>query len=278
MVDLKPWNPDSRKIFAKVFGDSTLIALSKLMERGNFDQMMGEIARGKEACVFVGTKRMQGPPVAIKVYRVETVVFQSTLPYIKGDSRFANFRKKNTRALVFMWVRKEYGNLLRLRNAGLPVPEPVAVLENVLVMTFFGDRETNIPALVLKDVWKTLSKSQLEEIYKRLADFVIVAYKKAGLVHADLSEYNVLIEGLEVGKAIPIVIDCAQAVLKNHPNAKTFLLRDCHNLTKFFSKNTDVEGVHSPQELFDLAVATPPPPKAASSASSASSTAAATSS
>jgi len=255
MVNLRPWNRDSRKIFEKVLGDSTVLVLSKLIEKGKFDSVHGEVARGKESCVFIGL-RESGAPVIIKIYRVETAVFQDIMPYITGDDRFSYFRKhRSNRALVFMWAKKEYSNLLRLKRSGLSVPLPYAVLENVLVMEFFGDLNGAIPARTLKDEASDLSREQLVEIRDSLInDFLRKAYWDAGLIHADLSEYNVLIEKASSGKTVrPVVIDCAQAVLKNHPSASEFLMRDCTNISKFFYKILR-EGP-SPQEVFERVTA-----------------------
>lgn len=257
MVRLRPWNRDSRKVFEKVLGDSTMLALSKLMEKGKFESIHGEIASGKESCVFIGV-RESGVPVIIKVYRVETAVFQDIMPYISGDDRFSHFRKHHSaRSLVLMWAKKEYGNLLRFKRAGLEVPLPYAVLENVLVMEFFGDDKTATPAQTLKDAFGALSGEQLVAVRESLIEFMRKAYWDAGLIHADLSEYNVLVEIPARGKTVrPIVIDCAQAVLKNHPSATEFLLRDCANVSRFFLKALR-EGP-SPQEVFDRVTAAPP--------------------
>jgi len=257
MVNPRPWNRDSRKIFETVLGDSTRLVLSKLMEKSKFDSIYGEIARGKEACVFTALRK-NGAPLIIKVYRVETAVFQDIMPYISGDDRFSHFRKhKNNKSLILMWARKEYSNLLRLKRAGLDVPQPYAVLENVLVMEFFGDEKTAMPAQTLKEAAGTLSQEQLVLVRESLIDFIRKAYWDAGLIHADLSEYNVLIEIPMRGKTVrPVVIDCAQAVLKNHPSATEFLMRDCTNVSRFFLKA--LRKGPSPQEVFERATAAPP--------------------
>jgi RIO kinase 1 len=68
-----------------------------------------------------------------------------------------------------------------------------------------------------------------EKVYKTLVEYVKRAYQKAELVHGDLSEYNVLMRDGE-----PVVIDCGQALLTEHPNAIDFLKRDVENLNRYF--------------------------------------------
>ena len=144
--------------------------------------------------------------------------------YIKGDRRFYSIGT-NKKKLVYAWCAKEYRNLNKSYTLGLTVPEPLAFLSNILLMELISD--DGLPA-------KHLAKTHLENP-KKMYDMVLEQLKKlyfdAGLVHADLSEYNIIIRD---GK--PIIIDMGQSVLLNHPMAQRFLERDIKNIVKFFNK------------------------------------------
>jgi RIO kinase 1 len=105
------------------------------------------------------------------------------------------------------------------------VPKPVAVESNVLVMEFIGKDGVHAPSL------KERVPSDAEEVYGVLLTFVERLYRKADLVHGDLSEYNVM-----MWKGKPVVFDMAQAVPTSHPMAEFFLRRDLANVNRFFSR------------------------------------------
>jgi len=83
------------------------------------------------------------------------------------------------------------------------------------------------PAPLLKDV--TLKNPK--EIFDTIIDYISKMYKKAELVHSDLSAYNVIIH-----RNRPYLIDLGQGVLTEHPNAHEFLKRDVHNIVSYFKK------------------------------------------
>jgi RIO kinase 1 len=109
------------------------------------------------------------------------------------------------------------------KEAGIPVPEPIAYEKNCLVEEFVGD-ETG-PSPQLKDV----VLDDPTETYDEVVSFIIDGWKDAHLVHGDLSEYNVLMssEG-------PVLIDCGQAMTIDYPGAKELLERDIRNVNRFF--------------------------------------------
>ena len=115
--------------------------------------------------------------------------------------------------------------IIRAVDAGIKAPQPVAFQGNVLVMEFIG--KDCVPAPRLKDV-KCDSPDGLFDV---LVDFMNLLYQKAGLIHADFSEYNVLMDDGE-----PVLIDMGQSVLLDHPRAQDFLVRDIENVIRFFSK------------------------------------------
>jgi len=146
------------------------------------------------------------------------------LPYIRGDPRFAHVRG-GTRSLIYAWAQKEFKNLQRIHKVGVRVPEPIAVNKNVLIMEFIG--ENGVSAPVMKE---TLLKNP-KQVFRRLLAYVRKLYQKAELVHADLSEYNIMI-----WKNQPVLFDVSQAVTLEHPMADQFLRRDLENLYKYFNR------------------------------------------
>jgi len=161
--------------------------------------------------------------LAVKVYRVDASNFETLYQYIKGDPRFWHVGKAR-RNLINVWVKKEFSNLKRLYAAGVSVPKPLAFKGNVLVMDFIGNE---IPAPQLRDVKLTNPKKTFKDI---ISD-VKIGFEKGKLVHADLSEYNILMQG-----GHHVIIDVGQGVDIRHPKSIEFLKRDVKNMCTFFSK------------------------------------------
>jgi len=214
---------EERKVTAEVFDRATYQTLYELSSRGIIEAMGGPVSTGKEANVFHVLGR-GGGELAVKIYRIATADFNAMHEYMDGDPRFGRVGGTR-RKVVYAWTRKEYANLARAREAGVRVPEPLAFQNNVLVMEFIGHNE--VPAPRLKDAGTERPSHLLEQ----LLEMVAALYQKAGLVHADLSEYNVLMREGE-----PVLIDMGQSVLLDHPMAQAFLRRDLGNLKRYFSK------------------------------------------
>lgn len=209
----------------EVFDKFTLMALYELINKGYIQIMYGIVNAGKEARVY-WAEDSRGNDVAVKIYLTASAEFRrSILMYIEGDPRFTRV-KRDTRSIIYVWARKEFKNLQRASKAGVRVPEPYAVNKNILVMEFIG--ENGIPAPLLKDYLPP----NLEDFFFKVLNYVKLLYTKANLVHADLSEYNIMVWNDE-----PVFIDIGQAVLLSHPMAEDFLVRDLDNLLRFFYKN-----------------------------------------
>ncbi|MEM1657566.1 MAG: serine protein kinase RIO [Candidatus Jordarchaeales archaeon] len=232
---IKEKDSDLFKTVEGVLDTSTVMVLYELENRGYFKKLLGVVSTGKEANIYwgVGDER----EVAVKVYRTATLDFKKIWVYIVGDPRFFRF-KKSTRGMMFIWAEKEFKNLKLAYEAGVRVPEPIVQNKNVLVMEFIG--EDGIPAPKIKDA--KLSQQELKEAFEKIVDYVTKLYKKAELVHADISEYNIL------WWDEPVLIDLSQAVMLNHPLSQEFLIRDLKNLLSYFSR----EGVKVPslEELY----------------------------
>ena len=230
---------DQFKVEASVFDDATFAALYKLVQDGWISAFGGPISTGKEANVYtaLGGERAgeeldePEPEVAVKVYRINASDFRDMRDYLAGDPRFEGIGGKKSQ-VVLAWVRKEYANLKRAERAGVRVPNPLAVERNVLVMEYIGTDEGG-RARRLAEV----NVENPETAYHVVREYIRRLYT-AGLVHGDLSEYNMVIEDGEL-----VVIDLGQAVTVHHPNSEDFLERDCRNVANFFSRQgLDVTG------------------------------------
>nr|AAH02158.1 Riok1 protein [Mus musculus] len=143
--------------------------------------------------------------------------------------------------MVRTWAEKEMRNLCRLKTANIPCPEPIRLRSHVLLMGFIG--KDDMPAPLLKNV--QLSESKARELYLQVIQYMRKMYQDARLVHADLSEFNMLYHGGDV-----YIIDVSQSVEHDHPHALEFLRKDCTNVNDFFSKHA--VAVMTVRELFDF--------------------------
>jgi RIO kinase 1 len=212
---------NDRKVRDEVFDDVTLYALYKLAKKKVITAVGGSISTGKEANVF-SAERGEGVDCVIKIYRIRTGNFNAMSDYILGDPRFSNIRKTK-KDIIFAWTKKEYSNLSRALEAGLPVPEPIAFDRNILIMGFLGESGVPYPQLRLDP------PKDPEAAYAEVLDLITRLYQKAKLVHGDLSEYNILSGGGRLW-----LIDVGQAVTPDHPSAHRFLFRDIQNINRYF--------------------------------------------
>ena len=211
---------DERQTVDEVFDRQTLMTIYGFMTGGVIESVRYPISTGKEGNVFYAVDP-DGDPLALKIFRTSTSTFKRVSKYIEGDPRFKGITG-NRRKMIHAWANKEYRNLQRYYEAEIPVPEPVAVDKNCLVMEFIGD-ETPAPQI------RECEIGDVDDVYDEIISFIIDGYKDAHLVHGDLSEYNILMWDDQ-----PIMIDCGQAVTADHFNAAEFLRRDIVNINRFF--------------------------------------------
>jgi RIO kinase 1 len=223
---------DQLKVRDDVFDEVTLLALYKLVHKKWISVIGGPISTGKEANVFYAER--DGAGIAIKIYRIRTANFTTMSGYIVGDRRFSSV-KKAKKELIFAWTRKEFSNLSRAKDAGIPVPEPLVWDRNILVMSFLGEDEVPYPQL------RNAEMSDPKAVYEEILQDMDLLYNKAGLVHADLSEFNILYHDR------PYIIDMGQSVTKDHPRALQFLVRDIKNINRYFKGRCDV---YDDREIF----------------------------
>ena len=214
-----------------VFNRKTMIMLGKFFNKGIVSRMGFPMARGKESDVFIAeagdAAALNGAShVILKMFRVTTTSFRKMSPYIEGDPRFARQVGKSREKIIETWCKKEFGNLEIAAKAGVSVPKPYMYNGTILAMEFIHDRNM-VPAAPLAN--------SIVKDPKRMAFAVIRDVKRlygAGLVHADLSEYNILVD--DSGKEY--IIDMGQAIVLKHPNAYDYLQRDVEHIVKFFNR------------------------------------------
>ncbi len=211
-----------RKTWGGVFDGRTILTLSKFLQNGKLSSIDTMIKEGKESRVLAG----KGPAgaVIIKVYAVEAANFRQMQPYLQGDPRFRGLRGDRM-SIIRAWAMKEFKNLLRAREAGVSCPEPIAVRNNVLLLKFIG--EFPVPASRLIDTKTDNPQEMLGQLLMQMR----LLWGKAGIVHGDLSAYNIL-----VWEGTPWLIDFSQSVVKEHPSARDFLERDVKNVVNWAKK------------------------------------------
>ncbi|VDM19462.1 unnamed protein product [Hydatigera taeniaeformis] len=208
--------------------------LYKMMSQGEFAVINGCISTGKEANVYHAINPKGD--LAIKVYMTSILPFKSRSKYVEGDFRMRHgYSTCSSWRLVSKWAEKEYRNLLRINRAGsIPAPAPVKLKGVVLLMTLIG--KDGYPAPKLKDVasgdWSEFGPPpDWPAIYRQILQNVRTLFQKCRLVHADLSEYNLLYMD---GQAW--FIDVSQAVEHECEQALEFLRKDCYNVNAFFRR------------------------------------------
>ncbi|XP_059419736.1 serine/threonine-protein kinase RIO1 [Carassius carassius] len=230
-----------RATVEQVLDPRTRMILFKMLSRGVFSEINGCISTGKEANVYHATTA-KGESRAIKIYKTSILLFKDRDKYVSGEFRFRHgYCKGNPRKMVRTWAEKEMRNLIRLQTAQIPCPEPIMLRSHVLVMSFIG--RDDMPAPLLKNA--VLSESKSRELYLQIIQDMRIMYNEARLVHADLSEFNILYNN---GDAF--IIDVSQSVEHDHPHALEFLRKDCSNVNDFFQKH-DV-AVMTVRELFEF--------------------------
>ncbi|XP_056330568.1 serine/threonine-protein kinase RIO1 [Danio aesculapii] len=230
-----------RATVEQVLDPRTRMILFKMLSRGVFSQINGCISTGKEANVYHATTA-KGDSRAIKIYKTSILLFKDRDKYVSGEFRFRHgYCKGNPRKMVRTWAEKEMRNLIRLQTAQIPSPEPVMLRSHVLVMSFIGRDDT--PAPLLKNA--VLSESKARELYLQIIQNMRIMYSEARLVHADLSEYNMLYHNGEA-----YIIDVSQSVEHDHPHALEFLRKDCSNVNDFFQRHN--VAVMTVRELFEF--------------------------
>lgn len=218
-----------------VLDQRTRMILLQMINRGIVSEIHGAISTGKEANVYGAVLHPEdgaSEPAqkAIKIYKTAILVFKDRERYITGEHRFKGGSEKgNNRKMVKLWAEKEFRNLRRIHAAGIPCPEPISLKLHVLVMDFLGDKKGwAYPRL--RDA-QVSSDEEWRDLYIQLLGLMRRMYQVCRLVHADLSEYNILYHDKTL-----YIIDVSQSVEHDHPRSLEFLRMDIKNAGDFFRR------------------------------------------
>lgn len=216
------------EVLEEVFDQSTLMTVYSLMKKGLIKEFYGVVSAGKESRIYLA-RDSNLEYLAVKIYLVTSAEFRKNrVMYISGDPRF-NRIPSDFRKFIYLWARREYSNLEAAYTAGVPVPKPLFVQNNVLGMSFMGEDGKRYPTLAEVKI----EKEVLEEIYPQIIDAIEKLYHGAELVHGDLSEYNIFL----LPENRIAFIDLSQAIHVEQPNSEQLFLRDLKNIVRFFKKN-----------------------------------------
>ncbi|KAI4494535.1 hypothetical protein M0802_008856 [Mischocyttarus mexicanus] len=232
---------NDRATAEQVMDARTKMILFKFLNQGLINEINGCISTGKEANVYHAISKT-GHELAIKIYKTSILRFKDRDKYVTGEYRFRHgYCRHNPRKMVRTWAEKEVRNLTRITQAGINAPKPIRLRSHVLLMEFIGT--DGWPSPKLKDA--EINPSKYRKLYRECIKIMWQLYHICKLVHADLSEYNMLYRDGSI-----VLIDVSQSVEHDHPMALEFLRKDCTNVTEYFKKN-DV-CVMSVKALFDF--------------------------
>ena len=209
--------------------------IEPLVEDGLVDKVIRQLMSGKEATVYVV---QCGDEIrCAKIYKeANQRSFHQAVHYTEGrkvkNSRQARAMEKGSsygrKEQEAAWQHSEVDALYKLAAAGVRVPHPYGFYEGVLLMELVAD-EHGEPAPRLNDL--KLTEEQAREFHAMLIRQVVLMLC-AGIVHGDLSEYNILVDGKG-----PVIIDLPQAVdAAANNNASRMLERDVENLANYFGQ------------------------------------------
>ncbi len=226
--------------------------LQPLMDDGLVDEVVSQLMSGKEAQVYVvrcGTQLR-----CAKIYKeANNRSFKQAATYQEGrkvrnsrDARAMGRRSKyGQRGHEEAWLNAEVDALRRLHQAGVRVPKTHGFVDGVLLMDMITDGEGDV-APRLNDVELTHEQALL--FHARLMEDV-VKMLSVGLIHGDLSEFNVLL-----ASDGPVIIDLPQAVnAAGNNNAAAMLMRDVENMTRYFGRFApELLNTYYGPEIWDL--------------------------
>jgi RIO kinase 1 len=210
-------------------------SLEPLLQDGLIDEVLGQLMSGKEAEVYV--VRSQGEIRCAKAYKeLKQRSFQKQTQYMEGrkvrNSRRARAMEKHSRfgrkEQETAWQNAEVDALYRLDAAGVRVPRPYSFCEGVLLMELV----VGVDGAVAPRLNDLQLSAALALEYHRLLIGEVVRMLCAGVVHGDLSEFNVLVAGDG-----PVIIDLPQAIdAAGNNNAGRIFARDVDNLAAYFGR------------------------------------------
>lgn len=202
-------------------------------------EIISNIKSGKEAVVY--KVLLDNKLVAMKLYKnPEERSFKNAGQYLEGKHyQKASEKKAIEKGNKFSkklkhdnWIRREFFMLEKLYDLGAKIPQPILQIDNAIFMELLGNEDDIAPRLCDIKLTSSEAKKAFQSIIKS-----ILIFWNFGIVHADLSEYNILWWNNK-----PYIIDFPQSVNKqSNPDSLRLLERDLKNITKFFGKIIEVD-------------------------------------
>jgi RIO kinase 2 len=197
------------------------LAINAFVKAGLIEAFGQILGVGKEADVYDALTQT-GTRIAVKLHRLGRISFRQTR------------RKRGYTAEHTSWLfqsrlaaEKEFHALKLVYQHGVAVPEPLSQNRHAIAMGMIEGAELA--------KWREFPKP--EKVLKEILRNVKKAYLKAGVIHADLSEYNIILKpDMHI-----LIIDWPQYVVADHPNAQELLMRDVKNVLKYFSRKYELK-------------------------------------
>ncbi|ODV63030.1 protein kinase RIO1 [Ascoidea rubescens DSM 1968] len=263
-----------RATIQTVLDPRTFKALAKYISNETLTRINGCISTGKEANIYYATKDEEPEPepeeskknieiqnglsknnlenqnpsktsdpskktivkhYAIKIYKTSILIFKDRERYVSGEFRFKNFNQSNPRKMIKIWAEKEFRNLKRLILNNIYCPKPLEVKNNILIMDLLSEHDDGWPSPKLKD-FNFIDNFQINFFYFKVLIILRKLYQNCRLIHADLSEYNIIIHRSKI-----YIIDVSQSVEPNHPMSLDFLRMDIKNINDFFQSKKKID-------------------------------------
>ena len=199
------------------------LAMNALVKANVIEAFGKPLGVGKESDVF-DALTPNGRRVAVKFHRLGRISFRQTrrLRGYIADRRHISWLYQSRLA-----AEREFEALKMVYPEGVSVPEPIGHNRHVVVMGFIEGAE----------LYRVPEVPNPDEVLDEILENVRIAYKKAGVIHADLSEFNVVLNpDFHI-----LIIDWPQFVTVDHPNAEALLKRDVKNILTFFKKRFNVK-------------------------------------
>lgn len=239
---------------------------------GAIDTELGVLKTGKEADAFLleralpeehltGASGEATLMVAKRFRSPEHSSFHRSHQYTEGrrtkDSREARAMAKGTafgrQVAAAQWARAEFDVLAQLFSAGLPVPYPIQIVGTEVCMEFIGTDDED-GAVAAPRLQETDPAPEQAERWARGLREVVLGFAELGLVHGDLSSYNILLDTRHE-ESDPVIIDVPQVIdLIANPNGPEFLRRDCTNVCTWLRARGASDAAADSEEWFDAAL------------------------
>jgi RIO kinase 2 len=200
-----------------------VLALHALVEKNIISQLGPTIGTGKESDVYSCMDNDENI-YALKIYRMGRTSFKNIKKYrsLIGKRSHLSWLYVNRLA-----AKKEYEALKKIYKLNLKTPKPIGYNRHMLVMEYLRGKEL----AYYKDI------NYPQYIFNEIIDQMKLIHQKAGLIHGDMGEWNVVCD--ESGNIL--IIDWLQSVSAKHPNAKMFLKRDIRNICAYFRNKYNIE-------------------------------------